>query len=283
MATIRGIRRISSSKPTLEGAGVHLNRAFGFSETHLYDPFLLLDDFRSDIPEHYRKGFPWHPHRGIETITYVLTGNVEHRDSLGNTGILSDGDVQWMTAGSGIIHQEMPQGNADGQMYGFQLWLNLPASTKMQAPRYEDIRQDKIPKIQLENGIQISVICGTIDGITGPGSAPRTEPLYLDITLPSNTAFSINVDTDRTAFAYVIGGSGFFSELTDTFTTNRQLVLFGEGDTVQAQAGENGFRFLLLSGVPLREPIAWHGPIVMNTEEELEQAFTEYQNGTFLK
>ena len=220
---------------------------------------------------------------GVLTVGIGSTGNVEHRDSLGNTGILSDGDIQWMTAGSGIIHQEMPQGNADGQMHGFQLWLNLPASEKMQAPRYEDIRQARIPKIQMENGTQISVICGTIDGITGPGSAPCTEPLYLDINLPANTVFSIQVDADRTALAYVIGGSGCFSEKTDSSTTNRQLILFGEGDTVRAQAGENEFRFLLLSGVPLREPIAWHGPIVMNTEEELEQAFAEYQNGTFLK
>ncbi|MDP3479320.1 MAG: pirin family protein [Desulfoprunum sp.] len=281
--TIRTLRRVSPSKPTLEGAGVHLKRAFGFHDTKDYDPFLLLDDFRSDRPEHYLKGFPWHPHRGIETITYVLKGDVEHGDSLGNKGTISSGDVQWMTAGSGIIHQEMPKGDADGRMHGFQLWCNLPASEKMCAPRYRDIISNQIPKLILGNGIQIKIICGQLGTLKGPVEDITIAPQYLDITIPPHTESTHPTPADHTALAYVIDGSALFSPQETTERGDGSLLLFTGGDEIVIHTIEKSVRFLLISARPLREPVAWQGPIVMNTEEELQTAFREYQEGTFLK
>jgi quercetin 2,3-dioxygenase len=280
--TIRPIKRLSQSRPTLEGAGVHLRRAFGFGDTTEHDPFLLLDDFRSDVPEHYRAGFPWHPHRGIETITYVLAGSVEHGDSLGNRGSIGPGDVQWMTAGGGIVHQEMPQGDAEGRMYGFQLWANLPAALKMAAPRYQDIKAADIPEARDGGGTRARVICGTLWGTTGPVTGVAADPIYLDVTVAARGHAAIPAPASRQAFAYVFDGSGGFGEAGDP-VANRTLVLFGDGDEVVAHAGDDGLRFLLCAGKPLREPVAWRGPIVMNTQEELELAFRELHEGTFLK
>ncbi|TNF46230.1 pirin family protein, partial [bacterium] len=288
------------SKPVMEGAGVHLHRALGFSETPLFDPFLLLDDFRSDTPEHYLKGFPWHPHRGIETITYVLTGDVEHGDSMGNKGDITSGDVQWMTAGSGIIHQEMPKGDAKGVMEGFQLWANLPASQKMMDPRYRDVKSEQIPRVTLENGTEIRIICGQVGDVTGPVTDIVIEPEYLDVTVPANTTYIHPTKYGHTVFAYVIDGHGYFCPEKLPFTHevqgsnyfdmnpdpmvgNRTLVLFNDGDGVYISTGDEPIRFLLISGKPLGEPIAWYGPIVMNTREELKIAFEEYEKGTFVK
>ncbi len=290
---IRKIIRVSKSQPTLEGAGVHLRRAFGFGTTEMFDPFLLLDDFRGDKPEDYIKGFPWHPHRGIETITYLTAGSVEHADSLGNRGVISPGDVQWMTAGSGIIHQEMPVAPLDGRMYGFQLWANLPRAQKMMEPRYRDIKAAEIPVVTLENGVVIKVISESVKDIV-------IEPEYLDVTIPAGETFVNPVASGHTCFAYVFEGSvrfcreqdafdydavgeNYFDLDRDPFHGNHSLVVFGDGDAVQATAGQDGARFLLISGKPLREPVAWYGPIVMNTEEELRTAFREYQEGTFIK
>ncbi len=271
---------ILKRKPTIEGAGVHLNRVFGFSESPKLDPFLMLDDFRSDNPEHYLKGFPWHPHRGIETITYVLKGDVEHGDSLGNTGVISTGDVQWMTAGSGIIHQEMPKGDAQGAMYGFQLWANLPASQKMMQPRYRGITTDQIPAVELENGVRIKVIAGTIGGVEGPMDEIVIDPEYFDCTVPVGETFIHKTDPTYTAFIYVIGGRG---KTDGTDIDNGTLVLFDQGGQLSIKADGESLRFLLLTGKPLNEPVAWRGPIVMNTQAELETAFQEYQEGTFIK
>ncbi len=281
--TIRKIKRTSTSAPTLEGAGVHLRRAFANSETHLFDPFLLLDDFRSDNPAHYRKGFPWHPHRGIETITYVLSGDVEHGDSLGNKGDISDGDVQWMTAGSGIIHQEMPKGDKNGRMDGFQLWANLPAAHKMMAPRYRDITAAQIPTVVLDNGVEIKVICGRVGDVIGPVTDVMIEPEYLDVYIPANEVFSHQTPENHTVFTYIHAGQGCFDDTTTDLLGNNTLVLFTGGNLVTISAGAEGVRFLLVSGKPLKEPIAWGGPIVMNTQEELQLAFDEFNNGTFVK
>lgn len=300
MTVPRKIKKIFKSKITMEGAGVRLKRAFGFSEVGQFDPFLLLDDFRSGNPDHYLKGFPWHPHRGIETITYVLTGRVEHGDSLGNSGIIDTGDVQWMTAGSGIIHQEMPKGNASGRMEGFQLWANLPAAEKMTEPRYRDVKSANIPVVTLENKVQIKIICGTINGTKGPVHDIKIDPEYLDITVPANTIYQHSTNSNHTVLAYVIGGSGYFCKdkkafthetegenyfdmVTDPAANNGTLILFGDGDIVHIETEEESIRCLLISGKPLGEPIAWYGPIVMNTQKELRLAFEEYQNGTFLK
>lgn len=283
MTHIRTIAKKSSATPTLEGAGVYLRRAFGFDTPQAHDPFLLFDDFRSDTPEQYLKGFPWHPHRGIETITYVLKGDVEHGDSLGNKGVISGGDVQWMTAGSGIIHQEMPKGDSSGAMHGFQLWLNLPAEEKMCRPRYRDILSDTIPNITLANGAECKIICGEMNGIAGPVQGIATEPQYIDVTLPAETDFIYPTRYNDRAIAYVIAGSGRFSPQNAATCGNRTLLLFTDGEEVQIRADKDGLRFLLFLGKPLREPIAWQGPIVMNTQEELELAFTEYRQGTFLK
>ena len=298
--SIRAIKRLIKAKPTIEGAGVHLRRAFGFGNTQDFDPFLLLDDFRNDKPEDYLAGFPWHPHRGIETITYILSGNVEHGDSLGNQGVLAAGDVQWMTAGSGIIHQEMPRGDRDGKMHGFQLWANLPSSLKMTAPRYQDVQATDIPEVVDDDGTKIRVICGSIWGATGPVDGIAAEPEYLDVSVPPGKRKILPVETTRHAFAYVFAGSGRFCNASapldvptegvgwsDTSLSeeadNRSLVLFDRGDEVSIQAGEKGIRFLLVSGEPIEEPVAWYGPIVMNTQEQLRQAFAEYKAGTFLK
>ena len=287
--------------PTMEGAGVKLHRAFGFHDPSELDPFLLFDDFRNERPEDFIKGFPWHPHRGIETITYVLSGTVEHGDSLGNAGTLGAGDVQWMTAGSGIMHQEMPQGNAAGQMHGFQLWGNLPASQKMTAPRYQDVQSRDIPEIVDDDGTRVRVIVGEFWGRTGPVDGIASDPQYLDITIPAGVRKTFHIDTHRRAFAYVFEGAAAFADASDPtgillekeiggaevnirdMSGNRTLVRFGTGDEVTVQAGENGIRFLLVSGAPIAEPVAWHGPIVMNTGEELQQAMRELRNGTIIK
>ena len=280
MQTTRKIRMTLTRQPTMEGAGVHLNRVFGYSQSPRFDPFLMLDDFRSNTPAHYLKGFPWHPHRGIETITYVTKGDVEHGDSLGNTGVISSGDVQWMTAGSGIIHQEMPKGDANGAMHGFQLWANLPAAQKMMTPRYRGITADQIPAVELENGVQVKVIAGSIGGAKGPMDDIVIDPEYFDFTVPTGQTFTHETDPAYTAFIYVIGGKGS----TDSQAIeNGTLVLFDAGDHVAISAGNEPLRLLLLTGKPLNEPVAWRGPIVMNTQAELETAFREYHEGTFIK
>jgi redox-sensitive bicupin YhaK (pirin superfamily) len=298
--SIRPVKRLVKAKPTLEGAGVHLRRAFGFGNTSDFDPFLLLDDFRNDIPDDYLAGFPWHPHRGIETITYVLAGTVEHGDSLGNRGAIGAGDVQWMTAGSGIIHQEMPKGDTAGRMHGFQLWGNLPSSLKMTAPRYQEVTATEIPEIVDDDGTRVRLICGSFWGKTGPVDGVAADPIYLDVSVPPGLRKTLPVETSRHAFAYIFAGNGTFcnasgplsvptegvgwSDATPPTTADdRSLVLFDRGDEVTVQAGEDGLRFLLVSGRPLGEPVAWYGPIVMNTQEQLRQAFEELDRGTFLK
>jgi quercetin 2,3-dioxygenase len=278
---IRTVKRVAKARPTIEGAGVHLRRAFGFGDPAELDPFLLLDDFRSDVPQEYLAGFPWHPHRGIETITYVLAGTVEHGDSMGNRGVIGPGDVQWMTAGSGIVHQEMPKGDADGRMYGFQLWANLPAALKMTAPRYQEVKAADIPQLQEPDGVQVRIVCGDFGGVKGPVSSIAADPVYLDVFVPSGRKKEIPLEPGRNAFAYVFEGAGKFSDSVQA--DNRSLVLFDEGDHALVHAGAAGIRFLLVSGKPLREPVAWQGPIVMNTHEELRQAFDEIEKGTFLK
>ena len=294
--SIRAVKKVVQAKPTLEGAGVKLRRAFGFGTTTDTDPFLLFDDFRNENPDDYLAGFPWHPHRGIETITYVLAGTVEHGDSLGNRGAMSAGDVQWMTAGRGILHQEMPKGDGHGRMHGFQLWANLPKALKMTAPRYQDIVAKDIPEITDDDGTHVRVITGDFWGKKGPVEGVAADPRYLDISVPPGKQKRIAVDRTHHAFAYVFAGSGTFrdasapqgvlNELTnarDAGTTNRSLVLFDQGDEVVVQAGDDGIRFLLISGRPIDEPVAWYGPIVMNTQEELQQAFSELRDGTFIK
>lgn len=298
--SLRPIKRIARSKPTLEGAGVHLRRAFGFGNTSDFDPFLLLDDFRNDIPQDYLAGFPWHPHRGIETITYVLAGTVEHGDSIGNKGAIAAGDVQWMTAGSGIIHQEMPKGDATGRMHGFQLWANLPSDLKMTPPRYQEVKSPEIPEVQDDDGTKVRIVCGTFWGKKGPVDGIAAEPIYLDVSVPPGRAKTLPVETTRQAFAYVFAGDGKFCNASGplsvptesvgwldthppTEADNRSLILFDRGDEVVVRGGENGIRFLLVSGKPLQEPVAWYGPIVMNTQQQLRQAFEELEEGTFLK
>ena len=299
--SIRPVKRVVSATPHTEGAGVHLRRAFGFGNTTEFDPFLLFDDFRNDNPADYLAGFPWHPHRGIETITYVLAGNVEHGDSLGNRGSLGAGDVQWMTAGSGIMHQEMPQGDAQGRMHGFQLWANLPASLKMTRPRYQDIAAADIPEVVDDDGTRVRVIVGDFWGKQGPVEGVAADPQYIDVSVPPGKRKRLKVDITRHAFAYVFAGSGSFRDASDPQgvlteatdgsdrvsrdhdTGNRSLVLFDSGDEVVVQAGDEGIRFLLVSGKPLEEPVAWYGPIVMNTQEQLRQAIAELRAGTFIK
>ena len=298
--SIRPVRRVTESRPTTEGAGVRLRRAFGFGNTSEFDPFLLFDDFRNERPEDYLAGFPWHPHRGIETITYVLAGNVAHGDSLGNTGSLGAGDVQWMTAGRGILHQEMPQGDANGRMHGFQLWANLPAALKMTAPRYQDITSEGIPEVTDDDGTRVRVIIGNFWGKRGPVEGIAADPRYLDVWVPPGRRKTLPVETSNSAFAYVFEGSGTFrnasgpqavaTERTDGSDSiemipagDRSLVLFDRGDEVTVQAGDHGIRFLLISGKPLQEPVAWYGPIVMNTQAELQQAYDELRLGTFIK
>ena len=276
----RKIKTMLTRQPAIEGAGVHLYRVFGYTESPLFDPFLMLDDFRSDRPADYLKGFPWHPHRGIETITYVLKGDVEHGDSLGNSGVISSGDVQWMTAGSGIIHQEMPKGDEQGAMHGFQLWANLPAAQKMTTPKYRDITADQIPRVEIQNGIRITVIAGTIGGAKGPMDDIVIDPEYFDCLVPAGQTFTHGIDPTYTAFIYVIGGNG---ETDGTGIENGTLVLFDQGEQLSIKAVDEPLRFLLLTGKPLGEPVAWQGPIVMNTQAELATAFQEYRDGSFIK
>jgi len=298
--SIRAVRRIAQAQPTVEGAGVHLRRAFGFGETAETDPFLLFDDFRNERPADYIQGFPWHPHRGIETITYVLAGSVAHGDSLGNAGTLGAGDIQWMTAGRGILHQEMPQGDGAGRMHGFQLWANLPSALKMTRPRYQDVAAQDIPEIVDDDGTRVRVVCGDFWGRRGPVEGVAADPSYVDISVPPGRRKSFAIDTRRNAFAYVFEGSGTFRDaseprgvLTDTPgpvenvhrqpAGDRSLVLFDSGDEIVVQAGEQGIRFLLVSGKPIEEPVAWYGPIVMNTRDELRQALLDLERGTFIQ
>ena len=299
--SIRPILEQRPAQPAIEGAGVKLHRAFGFHDPSELDPFLLFDDFRNERPEDYAAGFPWHPHRGIETITYVLDGTVSHADSLGNTGDLNAGDVQWMTAGSGILHQEMPRGNAKGQMHGFQLWANLPGSMKMTAPRYQDVEAKDIPTVVDDDGTSVRVIVGDFWGKKGPVDGIAADPQYLDISVPAGVRKTFKIDTYRRAFAYVFAGSGSFRDASAPtgvllekevmgeevnirdMSGNRTLIRFGSGEEVTVQAGDEGIRFLLISGAPIEEPVAWHGPIVMNTQAELRQAIADLNNGTFIK
>jgi len=307
--SIRPVKRVTSSQPTLEGAGVHLRRAFGFSTPSELDPFLLFDDFRNDDPDAYRAGFPWHPHRGIETITYVLAGTVDHGDSLGNRGSLGAGDVQWMTAGSGILHQEMPKGDPRGRMHGFQLWANLPSSLKMTAPRYQDVSASDVPEVVDDDGTRVRVVCGSFWGKSGPIDGVAADPRYLDVFVPPGVKKHLAVETSRNAFAYVFEGTGTFRDASEPRTVqtelvddksdtnvahggdahlvdaigNCSLVVFDRGDEVVVQAGDTGIQFLLVSGQPIEEPVAWRGPIVMNTTEQLHQAYSELRAGTFIK
>ena len=299
--TFRPVMGTTKAQPAMEGAGVHLHRVFGFGDTTQTDPFLMMDDFRNDVPAHYERGFPWHPHRGIETITYVLEGEVAHGDSLGNNGVLGAGSVQWMTAGSGILHQEMPKGNAAGQMHGFQLWANLPSALKMTDPRYQDIAGNDVPQIIDDDGTVVKIITGNFWGKAGPVDGIAADPLFLDVSIPPNGRKTLPVDTRANAFAYVFAGQGSFVDASTPIgvrvekevageelnirdmTGNRTLVRFGNGDDVTVQAGPDGVRFLLIAGRPLQEPVAWHGPIVMNTRAELQQAMRDLQNGNFIK
>jgi redox-sensitive bicupin YhaK (pirin superfamily) len=297
---IRPVKRLVKAKPTIEGAGVRLRRAFGFGTTTDYDPFLLLDDFRNDRPADYLAGFPWHPHRGIETITYVLAGTVEHGDSMGNRGSIGAGDIQWMTAGRGILHQEMPTGDTDGRMHGFQLWANLPSSLKMTAPRYQDVKAADVPVARDDDGTEVRIVCGSYRGTRGPVEDVAARPVYLDISIPAGTRKTLPVETTSHAFAYVFAGAGKFCNASPPLAVptepaqwddtkppaqadNRTLVLFDRGDEVEVRTADEGIRFLLISGQPLEEPVAWYGPIVMNTQEELQHAFEQLQEGTFLR
>lgn len=298
--SLRPVKQTIQAQPAVEGAGVRLQRAFGFGRTSEFDPFLLLDDFRNDDPRDYLAGFPWHPHRGIETITYVLAGSVEHGDSLGNRGQMNAGDVQWMTAGSGILHQEMPRGDARGRMHGFQLWANLPASLKMSAPRYQDIPSDAIPEVTDDDGTRARIICGEFWGQRGPVDGVAADPSYVDVSVPPGRRKRISVETTRNAFAYVFAGAGTFRGASDPRAVltesgadpaaparyearNHSLVLFDRGDEIVVQAGDEGIRFLLVSGKPIEEPVAWYGPIVMNTPDELRQAVAELRDGSFIR
>ncbi len=299
--TIRRIAKVFKSRPTIEGAGVHLKRAFGYSQLPQFDPFLMLDDFHTSNPDEYLAGFPWHPHRGIETITYVLEGLVEHGDSMGNAGVISAGDIQWMTAGSGIIHQEMPKESPTGTMWGFQFWANLPASQKMMSPRYREVKATDIPEVALENGVKVKVVAGEVAGVLGPVRDIVIEPAMLDITVPPGTVFSHTSPIDHTLFVYVLEGASYFDDCRDAYAyemvghgwtdverrsiCERETVVLFErsGDMMQVTTTEQPVRFLLVSGKPLNEPVAWYGPIVMNTQEELRVAFEEYNNGTFVK
>ena len=298
--SIRPVKRVTESTPTLEGAGVHLRRAFGFGKTSDFDPFLLFDDFRNNKPEDYLAGFPWHPHRGIETITYVLAGTVEHGDSLGNRGAIAAGDIQWMTAGSGIIHQEMPKGDTLGRVHGFQLWANLPSALKMTAPRYQEIKSGEVPEITDDDGTHARLVCGEFWGRRGPVTGIAADPTYVDISVPPGRRKTLPIETTRHAFAYVFAGSGSFSNASvpqavptesvvgsddakPSFVGDRSLILFDRGDEVTVQAGENGIRFLLVSGRPLQEPVAWYGPIVMNTNDQIRDAMHDLEQGTFIR
>jgi hypothetical protein len=299
--TIRRIAKIFKSRPTIEGAGVHLKRAFGYSQVPQFDPFLMLDDFHANDPDKYLPGFPWHPHRGIETITYILEGRVEHGDSMGNSGVIEAGDVQWMTAGSGIIHQEMPKESPTGTMWGFQFWANLPADHKMIAPRYREVKAAEIPEVAMAQGVKVKVVAGKVAGVKGPVRDITIEPEMLDITIPAGTVFKHTLPVGHTAFAYILDGEGYFDDRRDAYAyemvghgwtdlerrcvcRHETVVLFEHaGDTVLVTTTDQPLRFLFVSGKPLKEPVAWYGPIVMNTQDELRVAFEEYNLGTFIK
>ena len=288
-ALVRPVQKTWKSRPTIEGAGVHLRRGFGFQDPHLVDPFLLFDDFRSENPAEFRAGFPWHPHRGIETITYVLEGDVEHGDSMGHSGVISSGDVQWMTGGSGIVHQEMPKGDRKGRMLGFQLWSNLPRTRKMMDPRYREVKAAEIPTVKTASGASVRLVAGELDGVRGPVRDVISDPEYLDVSLPAGKTFAHPVNADHNVFAYVFEGEGSFEpgRAADVDEPRAlgdgSVILFGPGNQVVVTTGQKPVRFLLVSGKPLKEPIAWHGPIVMNTQDELRTAFEEFQKGTFVK
>lgn len=282
MKTIRKIKKTLQSKPTLEGAGVKLKRVFGYYEMPLLDPFLLLDNFGSDNPDDYIAGFPWHPHRGIETVTYMLSGEVEHGDSLGNKGTIYSGDVQWMTAGSGIVHQEMPK-RFDGKMRGFQLWVNLPKSHKMMEPRYRDVKSETIPEFSPNPNVKVKIIAGQINGTGGPVQDLVVDTEYFDIAVSPSSEFEVSTKKGYKAFAFVFEGSGYFDVEKNNLIKEDHLAIFDDGDSVKINTKDDPVRFLFVSGKPLNEPIAWRGPIVMNTDEELAVAFQEYRNGTFIK
>jgi len=279
---VRTTERILTAYATVEGAGVRLHRAFGYYEVPQFDPFLMLDDFRAPRPEDYLAGFPDHPHRGIETVTYMLDGAIEHGDSIGNHGCINGGDVQWMTAGSGIIHREMPR-PVNGRMGGFQLWVNLPAKKKMIPPRYQEFRSAEIPTISPRPDVNIRVICGTVNGVSGPVRDIVSNPQFLDVTLGPDTFFTLPVGNGRNAFAYVFGGDGTFDAGEGHHVQNRDCVLFSDGPSIWVRSFGSGMRFLFLAGDPIGEPVAWRGPVVMNTREELRTAFREYEAGTFIK
>ncbi|MDD2851807.1 MAG: pirin family protein [Desulfuromonadaceae bacterium] len=297
----RRIAKLFKSQPTVEGAGVHLKRAFGYSQVPIFDPFLMLDDFHTANPDEYLAGFPWHPHRGIESITYVLDGLVEHSDSMGNKGVISRGDVQWMTAGSGIIHQEMPQKSPTGMMWGFQFWANLPAARKMMPPRYRDVKAADIPEIILEQGITVKIVSGQVNGFKGPVCDIVIEPEMLDVSIPAGVTFRYPVKVGHTVIAYVLDGEGYFDDRRDAFSIDmagsgwmdldrrcscgaETVVLYERnGNEIVIETGKSPLRFLYISGKPLNEPVAWYGPIVMNSQDELRIAFEEYRNGTFIK
>ncbi|MCU0799779.1 MAG: pirin family protein [Candidatus Thermoplasmatota archaeon] len=279
MTKHRSIKRVAKSVPTIEGAGVHLKRAFGFKETSVYDPFLLLDDFHSSDPAEFKAGFPWHPHRGIETVTYMIEGRVDHGDSLGNKGSIGPGDIQWMTAGSGIIHQEMPKGH-DHHLWGTQLWVNLPASQKMTDPKYREVKADGIPEVELQKGVRARLVCGSFGGVKGPIEDVSVDPTYMDVSMDRGVKYLHTEAEGRSAFIYVLSGKG---NVGAKEVHAEDLVLLGEGDSIELSSGEEKFRFLYASGRPIKEPVAWYGPIVMNTQKELEQAFDEYRKGTFIK
>lgn len=281
--TIRKISTSLRSVPTIEGAGVHLKRAFGYHQVPLFDPFLMLDDFHTSTPGEYLAGFPWHPHRGIETITYILEGLVEHGDSMGHTGVISAGDVQWMTAGSGVIHQEMPKESPTGTMWGFQFWTNLPADRKMMAPRYQDVKASQIPQVELDGGIAIKVIAGIVGGVQGAVKDIVIEPVMLDISIPAGISYEHYLPEGHTAFTYILNGEGTFDETGDMYQKETVLLFEREGTIVRIEAKGRPLRILFVAGKPLGEPVAWGGPIVMNTREELHTAFEEYKNGTFIK
>jgi len=282
MKGYREIKDVFKAKPTMEGAGVRLKRAFGYYEVPLFDPFLLLDDFHSDNPDDYLAGFPWHPHRGIETVTYMIHGFVKHEDSMGNSGTIGAGDIQWMTAGSGIIHSEMP-GQDEGLLHGFQLWVNLPSVQKMIPPRYQEFSADKLPQAQTDRGVSVKVISGRFGNIQGSVRDIVVDPTYLDIAVPKNSDLLYDVEAAYTCLAYVFKGSVYFGSKREESIGPETVVLLDRGDKVSVLSGDEGCRFLLISGKPLKEPVAWRGPIVMNTEEELRQAFADYNNGTFIK
>lgn len=283
VTSTRRIEAILPSRETIEGAGVHLRRAFGAMEVPRLDPFLLLDDFRSQNPAEFVAGFPWHPHRGIETVTYMLDGFVEHEDSIGNKGVIRSGDVQWMTAGSGIIHQEMPKHLNDGKMGGFQLWVNLPRDHKMMDPRYQEVQDARIPQVEASKGVAVRIIAGEVAGVHGPVRDIVVDPEYLDVQIDPQGVFDHPVKRGHRAFAYVLDGRGRFDDTSGEVVDSENLVLLKDGERVRIEAMDKPLRFLLISGRPLHEPVAWWGPIVMNNRHELETAVQEFQEGTFVK